>query len=1161
MLPRSVARSCLLVALASLLTLTALAQEVYTSAGPEGIEASTATESTGSTDSAESVSSSGLAESAVSATQVSDPAGTLPEQDDLLLATLAQDIAGSDYYALVAWAKSLGLATSGSASELRTRLYTYYEVQAPAPVAPSARLITIQSADRTEYISAEGEGNSFIRLSGRVSVLLEDSEAGEKLSIEADELLVNRDASILSARGNVSFERNRPDGTDYFFGQAMELDMDDWAGVFLDGKSVRGDSTTNTMVFKARDIIRRGGNVLIFDDGEITSCDEEFAHFSIRASTIWILGVNEWAMANATLSVGEVPLLYLPVFFYPGEEIVFHPVFGYRDRDGRLVQTTTYFLGEKKAKEESISLFKLTEGGGAYERVVEGVFLRTTDRKKATTSPDFFKLMVDVYSNLGVFSGAQGSLGSLGPLKDSTAFAGLGISRSVFAAPDGLYSPYILATDYTSVWNQSDFMTLELPWRYGFEFTSRLDLGPLTLNLALPLFSDPFFQQDFLNRSEDMDWLRFLKQEENPSPPAKRTSFVDKIEGKLSAPASMLPWWLSSLSLSRIGTSLSWASKEKQPRPLAGTTEGTLFSVDPAREFFYPEQWTVVDAAASFGGTLFRYPPSPATVAAVVTQSASTAPEQASADQAAAVDPLAELIAAEPEMEKPWTVDPAPSRAGTGPANGFTAPALLSPEKLDTSVPLTASLSWQLAPTFLWDRRFDTSTWYEPADIDFSEALYELRSLRSTGSLTLKADAYGGLVGFDGVLSGLSQFQERPIANATTTSLLDSWLLQDARYRTDKLSGTMKLTGSPFKDSWLWSPTSLSYNLNATLYEYAFVAMAGDDPHYEERWLEWNAQRISTHNFSLVAGIRPLGISQTLTLQADLPPLTEGYSAKLNLKAPQAGFSVQTRYARPVADAGFLWSPLTMSANLGLDPWPVLTGNLSWSLEDEQAETASAKLVWSGLSVELAARRAALLDFIDEGTGFAWVAVSDETFRLSNFHASYKNSWKPPPIWKNRLAWTLDLGLDAQQSLVRFSDSSMDLTFGFTFKVHEFIDVKIESVSRNAALWRYYPGLFGLDPDLFPPVNPVEDILRSFNFFESSETDRRESLFKLKSLSASMVHDLHDWDLTASLSLAPELDSETSEYYFKPFFSILLAWRAVPEFKSSYKLDGEVEEW
>ena len=1137
MLLRSDARSFTLVAMAALLILTAPAQEAASSAVPPG---------------------------------ATSPTEQASAEEDLFLETLPQDIAGSDYYALLAWVRSLGLSTTGSATELRARLYDHYSLQSPAPLVPSTRIITIQSADRTEYISAQGEGNSFIRLSGRVSVLLVDSEAGEKLSIEANELLVNRDASILSARGNIAFERIRPDGKDYFYGQVMELDMDDWSGVFLDGKSVRGDTTSTMMVFKAKDIVRKSGTVLIFDDGEITSCDDEYAHFSIRATTIWILGVNEWAMANATLSVGEVPLLYLPFFFYPGEEIVFHPVFGYRERDGRLVQTTTYFLGEKKAKEESISLFKLTEGGGAYERVVEGVFLRTTDRKKPTTGPDFFKLMVDVYSNLGFFSGAQTQLANLGPVKNFSAIAGLGISRSVFTLSGDQYSPYAEASGYESVWNRSDFMAVELPWRYGFELSGRLAVGPLTLNLALPVYSDPFFQQDFLNRSEDMDWLRFLKQEDNPTPPAKRTSFVDRIDGQLSVPSTLLPWWLSSLSISRLSTSLSWVSKQKQPVPAYGTFERTLFDANPAREFFYPDQWTILDGTASMGGTLLRYPPSPSNAGRtagqptkpVVTQAP---PSQSPAGQIPASqgatpespspkgDTIDRLVAAVPDLEKPWAVDSPPQKSTQEAVNDFVVPSLLSPEKPVSRVPLTASLAWLASPTLRWDRRFKTEGWQDPADIDFSEALYELRSLRTSGSLNLTANAYGGLIGFNAGLSGLTQFQERPIANAATQSLLDSWLLQDARYRTDKISSTMKLTGSPFQDSWLWSPSSLSYNLNATLYEYTFVSMIGEDPQYEKRWADWNAKRISTHNFSLVVGIRPFGISQSITLQADLPPLTEGYTAKLNLKAPWAGYSMQTRYARPSAEADFVWSPLTLSANLGQSPWPLLTGSFSWNLEEEQAETALVKIVWSGLSMELAARRAALLEFVPtEG----WVATSDETFRPANLKVSYKQSWKPLPEWKNRIAWTLDLGMNAQQSLVRFADSSMDLTVGFTFKVHEFMDVKFASVSRNSALWRYYPGLFDLD---IPPLNPVEDILKSFNFFDSTEADRQASLFKLKSLSASMVHDLHDWDLTASLSLLPVLDG--TEYYFKPTFSVLLAWRAVPEFKSTYKREGEVEEW
>jgi hypothetical protein len=134
-------------------------------------------------------------------------------------------------------------------------------------------------------------------------------------------------------------------------------------------------------------------------------------------------------------------------------------------------------------------------------------------------------------------------------------------------------------------------MALELPWRYGFEFTSRLALGPLTFNLSLPLFSDPFFQQDFLNRSEDMDWLRFLKQEDNPALRPSAASFVDKIDGQLSVPSTFYLGGFPVFPYPALALPCPGYPRKRRPRPASGT-RSTLFSVDPAREFFYPEQWT-----------------------------------------------------------------------------------------------------------------------------------------------------------------------------------------------------------------------------------------------------------------------------------------------------------------------------------------------------------------------------------------------------------------------------------------------------------------------------------------------------------------------------------------------------------------------------------------
>jgi hypothetical protein len=1127
------------------------------------------------------------------AANIAGAAGT-----DLVKLTLPLDISGADYYALVAWAQRLGLTATGTAADLRNRLYAHYGVNAPPPPEVASRVITIASADSSEYLTAREDGDAIIRLTGRIKVLMVDSAAGEKLSIEADELMVNRDANILFARGDITLERIKPDGAEYFYGQIIEFDMDDWSGLFVDGRSVHGQQSATKMIFRARQMARPGGSVLVFDDGEITSSLEEYPHYSIRAARIWILGPNEWAMSSATLSVGEVPVLWLPFFFYPGEEIVFHPVFGYRDREGRLVQTTTYLLGAHKPKEQSISLFKLTEGAGNYEKVVEGVFLRTTNQKKTSATADHIKIMADVYSNLGVFGGAQLKLATLGPFKPFDASIGLGISRSVFAGAGSMYTPFAQVADFQSVWNLIDYSGLELPFRFGLDLTARLAMGPLSLSIVLPFYSDPFFDKDFRNRSEHMDWLKFLKQEQNPSPPAERSAFVDRIDAQLAVPASSLPAWLGTLSLSRLSTSLAWTARTR-----TRTEDPLLYNADPARKFFVPDQWTILDVTANLGGTLLKYPqpaatssrPAAPTAAAPATGQATTAPAAGSAAPAAApaqagrtaasaqaastqaglaagpagvdglsaggtgaiADPLVLALATLPDARQPWETPGQPQRPPVTQSYDFTAPGLLAGERIQSREPLSATLTWTASPLAKWDHRF-MSTVNRPVDFDLFDTQYQTIAFRTNGALNLTANLYGGFVGIAAGLTGQTQYQWRPLADDSSASLLQSWILQDARYRSDRLAATFRLNGVPFQDQWLLAPTRVAYTINSTIYEYKFIKMQADKvtPEYDALWLDWSRDRITAHNLSFTLGLQPFGFVQTLNLQADLPPLTEGYAIRLDMKVPGASLGLQTKYGRPKADADFRWNPLTISGSLGGTPGPVLSGNFIWNIESAAAQTASAKLSWTGFSIELAARQAAMQEF-KEAVG--WNPVGAETFMPASLQVIYRNSWKPDPVWRNRMAWTIDAGVDIRQSFIRFADSSMDFNLGFTFKIHEFLDIKFASVSRNSALWRYYAGIFG---DVVPvsarkPVNPVEDILKSFNFADI--TDRQNALFKLKSLSVKLEHDLRDWDLSAELSLVPQ--KVNNEFTFKPSFSLSLAWRAVPEFKSSYRKDGDKETW
>jgi len=1085
------------------------------------------------------------AEAAAEAAEAGEP--VTEAEADLVRDTLGLDIAGADYYALVSWARELGLAETGTAQELRDRLYAHFGVAAPPAAAASSRTITIVSADRTEYLSASGDGESTVLFTGRVSLSVKDDDKGETLTISADSILVNRDANLLSARGDIVFERKKADGSDFFLGDALELDMDDWSGVFLDGESKRGSDTTDedALFFRADDILKRGSDVLVFKDGVVSSCDDDNPHYSIRASKIWILGGNEWAMQNMTLSVGEIPVLYLPFFYYPGEEIVFHPVFGYEERFGRYVQTTTYILGEKEPKEQEISLLKIAEGSSGYERTIDGVFMRTSRVPKKGTTTDFVKIIVDLYSNLGGFMATQAQVATWGPLQSVVGFAGVGLTRSVFLT-SGVYTPFVAATGYESEWNSIDLFGKDVPFRFGWELSSNLTIGPLKVSFSSPFYSDSYFNRDFKDRSENMNWLQFLDQETDDTTISAISSFTDTLSVTASLPESMRPGWLTTANLTKLSSSLSWTAVANAG--LLADIGSTLYAVDPGRSFFAPYEWTILDASASLAGTLYKYP-------AVARASGTAASADAASDSASG-----------PELLSPWAEEDEPvvaSSSSIAAADGFLPPPLASAEVAKDREPFQASVGWTWTPTFAWKRRFLSSAWDEPSAVDWS-ALYETRTVRNAGSLSLSGSVYDGLLGISASVSASSQYQERPRVSSDTayasTTLLQTWAKQDAQYRNDKLSAALKLTSSPFQDIWLWSPTSVSYSLSSTLYEYAFSSMdptALTDPSraiYERSWADWTDDTVTAHALALNLGIKPWGYAQSLTLAADLPPLLEGYSAKLNLKSGWAAMSVSTEYAMPSEDEELAWDPITTSLTVGAAPWPTFTGSFIWDIEDSSPTSVSAALAWEGFSASLAAKEAVAYTLETDG----WTATGDAAFRLSAFTIAFKDSWKPPAAWRRRIAWTLDVNANAQQSFLRFTDSYLNFVLGFTLKVHEILDISFASTSKNSALWRYYPGLFEIPGSIeVAPINPFVDLYKSFNFFNT--TDREESLFKLKSLSITATHYLHDWDLAMKFSISPVLDG--TDYIFQPSLSFTLAWRSVSQIKAAYELEGDEVTW
>jgi hypothetical protein len=98
---------------------------------------------------------------------------------------------------------------------------------------------------------------------------------------------------------------------------------------------------------------------------------------------------------------------------------------------------------------------------------------------------------------------------------------------------------------------------------------------------------------------------------------------------------------------------------------------------------------------------------------------------------------------------------------------------------------------------------------------------------------------------------------------------------------------------------------------------------------------------------------------------------------------------------------------------------------------------------------------------------------------------------------------------------------------------------KVLSINDN--LWRYFPGAAAERG--VKTVNPVTDLLKSFNFF--NRDDRLASLFKVKRISFGFIHELHDWDLKFDYTGNREISYDGSRYIWDNTYTISISLREV----------------
>lgn len=500
-------------------------------------------------------------------------------------------------------ARSYGIAQEGDEPALRERLFRELGLE-PLPAREAGLTLRIERSGGILFRTLE-DGSEETVVQGPLVVYLEQSD-GTIHTVRADALSYNRTRNTMLAAGHVEYVRQTKDRIDRSTGDSMILDLDDSSGQFAKGAFSIEPSTGDmrTLMVSFENLRSYARDVVVVEKGRLTSCDFEPPHYHLRASQVWLFSSGDWAVANATLYVGSIPVLWLPFFYYPSQASDLHPVFGFRSREGAFLQTTTYLLGRQPASHRTTSLLGFDPGAAGSL----GRYISTTETRTDSSGGSYLALMADGYAALGAFVGLRGESSRSAPVSVSFT-GGLGLSRSVFLESTGYYSPYDWAGNYQSQWNTWTMGPLEVPVRVllNLELQRKpVQQGSLAWQASFPFFSDPYVAQDFLWRSESWDFVSiFGTSGTSANRPAVLSSMTQR---------ATLSWsWngsdrslLSNVRIPQLAVSLVWRTKSA---PVTGldARQLRLLSVHPQRQFFYPESFRLVDAAFSAGGTVLAF--------------------------------------------------------------------------------------------------------------------------------------------------------------------------------------------------------------------------------------------------------------------------------------------------------------------------------------------------------------------------------------------------------------------------------------------------------------------------------------------------------------------------------------------------------------------------
>ncbi len=1048
----------------------------------------------------------------------------------------------------------------------------------PLEAVKGKRVITVKSARESQYYTLSDVNEKYVVLRGGVDIEIRDETHASVEEVKADSVTYNQTRHTMSAQGDVSYSITKGQETQSYTGKSFSFDLDSSEGVFYDGtttKETTQGTTKLTYTFEGTTISRLSNNTVILKDGSFTTSQPVDPFWQIRASDVWILAPSEWAIDNAVLMVGRVPLLYIPAFFWPGDELFFHPNPGYDNRLGVYVQTTTYLIGRKTTQDNPFSFLQITDTGGpAYREELRGLFLRKIPGEAPPPNKGTLKLLLDGYSRLGILTGLQGDFSPL-----ATFRAGLGFSRSIFLYADTTgaqyYTPFYPTTGQM-YWNTSSILGMVVPFRFGLDGSIQNSSDVYSLSWKFAYYSDPTFISDFYTRSEGLNFSAVLQSTtQNPVQTAATATLPNlswDYVSKLDLSKSIKSPLIQSISFPILNMNMTWQSKD-----VPGASSDPLLS-DPGHTFYYPSSITFPNISFAVSGELLKVGTntglSPSTTpaaaqsatspsasgsaaAAPPSQAQTAAPAQAAAPPQSSPPAQAQGTATPPaQAGSPMPAGAAPAAAAAAapsapaespdPGKGLHTPLFQKPEEAVQQKPARAlyrqpdlwpdanaaaaglgsnlDVTYQVQPRATLQHTFDSTNWTTQQSIDYG-LLYQTLDTGGSGQLTAAASLWDRLMDVTTGFTVDGQFRQRfnPDQNAlnSTTQPWQSLLQSDLYQDRFTVAGTLQTTLRPLITVPHFSDSTVSYRLGVRMYQLSYQGVTPTltpvgplDP-----------TSLTDNSLQSTLLYQAGAFTNNLSFTMQVLPLSSLYTALEQAGTQAVSGKVQAQGSLPTIGAP---QPFVLTSTLDLFSSNV---ELSEALQYYdpyaaalQTATTQAKVWWL--------------------TGSYVAQQMNGSLTPATLNLGLNTGSNPMWFWKDRVKVDASVQSSYNINLQTPTVNELDFTFNLNFSIYKFLDLTFQSVSYNNQTYLY-----------FAPynMNPLTDLLRSFNFF--NVRDRYLSNFKIRSLSVTMVHHLKDWDVSFTYSGSPQLNSATNAIQWTPSFTFQVKWIAVPFLQSTIQGD------